>query len=94
MEKRMLQEFVEQHFPEVNPGVKARLACFYAHRELSDTGGESTTALLQASINQHGLDTGQVIASIDTMDLFLRQIQRAKFLGSQERNPWYQAPRQ
>jgi len=70
----MLQEFVEQHFPEVNPGVKARLACFYAHRELSDTG--------------------QVIASIDTMDLFLRQIQRAKFLGSQERNPWYQAPRQ
>jgi hypothetical protein len=37
-----------------------------------------------------------IIASIDTMDLFLRQIQRAKFLGlgSQERNPWYQAPRQ
>jgi len=95
MEKRMLQEFVEQHFPEVNPGVKARLACFYSRNEIFyDSATQSMTVLLQATINHRGLDTGQVIAAIDTVDIFMKQIQRARFLGSQEQNPWYQPPRQ
>lgn len=99
MEKRPLTEFIEERFPKVNPGVKARLACFYenaayAYREVSENAGEVLTALLQELINQPNLDTGQVIAAIDTADLLIRQIQRARFLGSQERNPWFQPPRQ